>query len=59
LLRRQRARYRQDRAAAKALVGIGLASNPQAAAGVDATELASWTAVTRVLLNLHETTTRN
>ena len=48
--------YRARPKLATALQGIGLTKSPK---GLDAVELASWTAVTRVLLNLHETTTRN
>ena len=32
---------------------------PRPAAGIDPAELAAWTSVTRVILNLHETITRN
>jgi hypothetical protein len=49
------ARYRQDPAAADALLKTGIAPVP---AGVDKAELAAWTHVARVLLNLHETITR-
>lgn len=56
LLAATRAEYQSDPAAAKALLGVGLKPAP---ANVDAAELASWTAVTRALLNLSETFTRN
>ncbi|MFN0128788.1 MAG: PSD1 and planctomycete cytochrome C domain-containing protein [Verrucomicrobiales bacterium] len=56
LLAATRAEYQSDPAAAQALLGVGLKPAP---AGVDAMELASWTAVTRALLNLSETFTRN
>jgi len=49
------ARYRQDPAAADALLKTGIAPVP---AGVDKAELAAWTHIARVLLNLHETITR-
>ena len=51
----QRASFRADPASADALLGVGIAPRP---AGVDPVELAAWTAVCRVLLNLHETVTR-
>ena len=51
-----RAEYHSDPAAAQALLGVGLKAAP---ANIDAAELASWTAVTRALLNLSETFTRN
>ena len=56
VLRRQRADYARDPDAAAALVKVGLAPAPD---GVVATELAAWTHVARILLNLHETITRN
>jgi mono/diheme cytochrome c family protein len=55
LLKHQR-QYQDDPAAARDLLGIGDAPAP---AGVDPAELAAWTSVNRVLLNLHETITRN
>jgi hypothetical protein len=48
--------YRSDPAAARELLGVGEAPVPR---GVDPAELAAWTSVSRVLLNLHETITRN
>jgi hypothetical protein len=51
----QRASFRADPASAEALLGVGIAPRP---ADVDPVELAAWTAVCRVLLNLHETLTR-
>jgi hypothetical protein len=48
--------YRGDTASADALVKIGLAPGP---AKTDKAELAAWTHVARVLLNLHETITRS
>ena len=56
LYRRHLATYRSDRAAAEALVKVGLAPTP---ADIDTAELAAWTHVARVLFNLHETITRN
>ena len=56
LLATQREEYRRDSKAADALLAIGLTPIPK---GMDRAELAAWTAVTRTLLNLHETTTRN
>jgi hypothetical protein len=48
--------YRKDVAAAAALLKTGDWPAPQ---GLDLPELAAWTSVARVLLNLHETITRN
>ena len=56
LLRQQVEVYQRDPAAAQRLLNVGLASVPEA---MELTELAAWTHVTRVLLNLHETITRN
>ncbi len=56
LLARHEQQYRKDSPAARQLLGIGDAPAPD---GVDPVELAAWTSVTRVLLNLHETITRN
>ena len=55
LLARQLAEYRADPAAAQALIKIGQTAPPQTA---DPAELAAWTNIARVLLNLHETITR-
>jgi hypothetical protein len=55
-LSQHRKLYRASPKLAGALQATGLTKPPK---GVNAVELASWTAVTRVLLNLHETTTRN
>ncbi|MFM8891723.1 MAG: DUF1553 domain-containing protein, partial [Planctomycetia bacterium] len=52
---RQLAAYRAEPQAAEALVKVGLAPAP---ADLDKAELAAWTHVARVLLNLHETITR-
>jgi mono/diheme cytochrome c family protein len=48
--------YQADGKAATALLGVGDRPAPK---DLDATELAAWTSVARVLLNLHETITRN
>ena len=56
LLRHQAEVYKRDPAAAQQLLNVGLANVPEA---MDPTELAGWTHVARVLLNLHETITRN
>jgi hypothetical protein len=53
---RQRARYAKDSAAARELVDVGDAPVP---ADLPVTELAAWTSVSRAMLNLHETITRN
>jgi hypothetical protein len=56
LLDRHLADYRNDPDAARALNSTGIAPAPE---GLDAAELAAWTHVARVLLNLHETLTRS
>lgn len=56
LLEQHRRHYRDQREAAGSLVGVGVSSRDTA---IDAAELAAWTSVTRVLLNLNETITRN
>jgi hypothetical protein len=48
--------YRADRPAAAALLKVGDRAVPM---GMDSAELAAWTSVARVVLNLHETITRN
>jgi hypothetical protein len=50
------AAYRSDAKAAEELLNVGLAPRP---AKLDKAELAAWTHVARVLLNLHETITRS
>lgn len=55
LLSDQRSAYEQTPAAAEELLKTGAAPLP---ANLDHRELAAWTHVTRVLLNLHETITR-
>ena len=56
LLDKELAEYRADPAAAQALLKIGLTPAPKDA---DPAELAAWTNIARVLLNLHETITRS
>jgi mono/diheme cytochrome c family protein len=56
LLRKHLAEYQADPAAAKKLLAAG---DTPAAKDIDVTELAAWTSVARVILNLHETITRN
>jgi hypothetical protein len=56
LLTERLADYRTDAASAAALLKTGLAPVP---ADVNQVELAAWTHVARVLLNLHETITRS
>ena len=53
-LEAQLATYTQDAAAAAALVKVGDLAKP---AGLDDSQLAAWTAVANVLLNLNETIT--
>jgi len=55
LLIERLAAYRADAKAAEALLKVGLAPVP---ATLDKAELAAWTHIARVLLNLHETITR-
>ena len=54
-LTRQRIEARDHPDDVGKLLKVGLASNP---AGVDPAELAAWTEVCRVVLNLHESITR-
>jgi hypothetical protein len=56
LVRDHLAHYRATPAAADELLKTGYAPVPP---GTDKAELAAWTHVARVLLNLHETITRN
>jgi len=56
LLNRHVAEYQRDPQAADALLKVGLSVAPKS---VDPAELAAWTQVCRVVLNLHETITRN
>jgi hypothetical protein len=48
--------YRDDKTAAASLIRIG---DRAPAPGLDPAELAAWTSVARVILNLHESITRN
>jgi mono/diheme cytochrome c family protein len=48
--------YREDQPSAATLLAVGDHPVPE---GADPVELAAWTSVARVLLNLHETITRN
>lgn len=56
LLVEDRAEYANARNEAEALTSIGLAATPK---NLDVVELAAWTSVTRAMLNLNETLTRN
>jgi len=56
LVEERLAAYRADTKAAEELLKVGLAPVPEA---LDKAELAAWTHVARVLLNLHETITRS
>ncbi|MEM7395144.1 MAG: hypothetical protein AAF492_22660 [Verrucomicrobiota bacterium] len=50
-----REQYQQDRPAAESFVTVG---DRAADASIDPIELASWSSVSRIILNLHETITR-
>lgn len=56
LVQRHREAYARETTAARSLLGVGQAAAPE---GVDPAELAAWTNAARVLLNLHESITRN
>jgi hypothetical protein len=56
LLDKELAEYRADPASAQSLLKIGQTPPPQ---GADPAELAAWTNIARVILNLHETITRS
>jgi len=56
LLKAQRKRFRNDPAAATKLLSVGQAALPSK---TDRSELAAWTSICRVVLNLHETITRS
>jgi hypothetical protein len=56
LLQKHRSEFNADPKAAEALVSVGISPRPQ---NTDVAELAAWTSVSRVLLNLNETITRN
>jgi hypothetical protein len=51
-LQQQLATFRQDKASAEKLVHVG---DLPLSEGIDPSELAAWTAVSNVLLNLNET----
>ena len=56
LWEKHRAEFQADPASAKKLTAVGVAPPP---ADKDLADLAAWTSVARVLLNLHEAVTRN
>jgi hypothetical protein len=56
LLQNHRDHFATDPQAAQAIISIGISARPE---DIDAVELAAWTSVGRVLLNLNETITRN
>ena len=55
LYQKHRKEYAADSAAAQKVLGVGEKPMPK---DIDAIDLAAWTSVARVLLNLHETITR-
>ncbi|MGH7945425.1 MAG: PSD1 and planctomycete cytochrome C domain-containing protein [Opitutaceae bacterium] len=55
LYEKQRARYERDEAAARELISTGEKSVPK---DLPLADVAAWTAVSRAILNLHETITR-
>lgn len=55
LLEKHRGEYQKTPQEARDLLAIGLTQAPEE---IDAVELAAWTSLTRVILNLHETITR-
>jgi hypothetical protein len=56
VLEKHLVQYAQDPASAKAVLQVGLAPPPQ---DISPAELAAWTSVARIILNLHETITRS
>jgi hypothetical protein len=56
LLQKHREQFTSDPKAAEALLSVGISPRPE---GANVTELAAWTSISRVLLNLNETITRN
>src|SRR4051812_14931329 len=56
LLANHRKEFKADTKAADAILTVGISPKPKK---IDAAELAAWTSVSRVLLNLNETITRN
>jgi hypothetical protein len=55
LKKKHEAQYKSDAAAAAALIAVGSGKAPE---DIDAVQLAAWTSVARVVLNMHETITR-
>jgi hypothetical protein len=53
---KHREQFTADKEAAKQLLAVGDVKPPS---DLDSAELAAWTSVARVILNLHETITRN
>jgi hypothetical protein len=56
VLQKHTRQFRADPAAARAMLGVG---DAPVAADIEAAELAAWTSVARVILNLQETVTRS
>ncbi len=56
LLEKHLSQYHQDPPSAQSLIATGDTAPPKS---LDAPELAAWTSITRTILNLHETITRN
>ncbi len=56
VLEKHRQTYKEDVEAAKQFLGVGMRPIPE---DLDVAELAAWTSITRIILNLHETITRN
>jgi hypothetical protein len=56
LLQKHRAEFTADPKSAESLISVGISPRPEDA---NVAELAAWTSVSRVLLNLNETITRN
>ena len=56
LLANHRSQYASDPKAAEAILTVGISPQPKE---IDKAELAAWTSIARVLLNLNETITRN
>jgi hypothetical protein len=53
---KHRRQYGMEKESAAAVLGVG---DRLPSSGVEVAELAAWTSVARVILNLHETITRN
>jgi hypothetical protein len=56
LLNKHQSAFAADQESAEMLVEVGVSDRPR---GIDIVELAAWTSICRVLLNLNETITRN